>query len=97
LKLSIRHADETFGRERPRIALLHYPPWLEGREPSAVVRELQRGNVGVAVYGHLHGEDHALAVRGERGGIRYYFVAADAVGFAPVEIASPRDGSRAKG
>ena len=86
LKLSIRHADETFGRERPRVAVLHYPPWLEGREPTDVVREMKRGGVSVAIYGHLHGEDHALAVRGERDGIRYEFVAADAVDFTPVQI-----------
>jgi len=38
------------------------------------------------VYGHLHGADHALAVTGERDGIRYELVAADAVDFAPVPI-----------
>jgi predicted phosphohydrolase len=38
------------------------------------------------VYGHLHGEDHRLAVRGEREGIVFHFVAADAVGFAPVKL-----------
>ena len=89
LKLSIRHADETYGRALPRMAMLHYPPWLEGREPTDVVKELKGGGVGVAVYGHLHGDDHALAVRGERDGIRFYFVAADAVDFTPVQIDPP--------
>ena len=40
----------------------------------------------VVVYGHLHGADHEVAVRGERDGMLYCFVAADAVGFAPVEL-----------
>jgi predicted phosphohydrolase len=42
--------------------------------------------VRVVVYGHLHGVDHALAVRGERDGLVYCFVAADAVDFTPAEI-----------
>ncbi len=94
LRLSILHADREYGRDLPRIAMVHYPPWVEGREPSAVVELLQRGGVSVVVYGHLHGADHALAVHGERGGLRFCFVAADAVGFAPLEI---RLDARARG
>jgi predicted phosphohydrolase len=97
LKRSIAHADENFGRRLPRLAMLHYPPWLEGREPTAVVDELIRGEVAVVVYGHLHGADHALAVRGERNGVRYEFVAADAVAFTPVEISMPRVEPEASG
>ena len=86
LRLSIVHADREFGRGEPRLALLHYPPWLAGREPSDVVGVLREAGVRAAVYGHLHGADHALAVRGERDGIVYHFVAADAVDFRPVRI-----------
>jgi predicted phosphohydrolase len=86
LKLSIAHADRQHGRELPRLAMLHYPPWIEGREPTALVPLLERGAVQVCVYGHLHGEDHRLAVRGERNGLRYQFVSADAIRFAPAEI-----------
>jgi len=89
LELSLGEADARFGRSLPRLAMLHYPPWLEGREPTRVVPLLVRGGVRVCVYGHLHGEDHRLAVHGERGGIRFHFVAADAVGFAPAPI--PRE------
>jgi len=86
LRTSISAADKTFGRERPRLAMLHFPPWLEGREPGEVVDLLRRAGAKICVYGHLHGEDHRLAVTGEREGIRFYFVACDAVGFAPVEL-----------
>jgi len=86
LRLSILHADQKFGRVPPRLALLHYPPRLIGREPTAVVDLLRKAGVRIAVYGHLHGEDHALAVRGEQDGIFYCFVAVDAVDFAPVEL-----------
>jgi predicted phosphohydrolase len=86
LGLSLEDADRRHGRERPRIAMLHYPPWLEGREPTAVVPMLRDGGVQECVYGHLHGDDHRLAVKGERDGVRYHFVACDAVGFTPVPI-----------
>jgi len=86
LRLSVLHADRTHGRELDRIGMLHFPPWIAGRAPTAVVELLQRAGVSVVVYGHLHGADHALAIRGERAGMRYCFVAADAVGFAPVQL-----------
>jgi predicted phosphohydrolase len=51
-----------------------------------VDRLLRRAGVSEVVYGHLHGEDHELAVTGEHDGLRFHFVAADYVGFAPVEL-----------
>jgi predicted phosphohydrolase len=86
LRLSVAHADAEHGRELPRLAMVHYPPWIDGCEPTEVVGILRRAGVRTCVYGHLHGEDHRLAVRGEREGIRFQFVAADAVGFAPEEV-----------
>jgi predicted phosphohydrolase len=91
LKLSIRAADREFGREEPRLALLHYPPWIDPQRPTAVVGLLRSAGVRSCVYGHLHGDDHRRAVTGERDGVRYRFVAADAVDFGPVEI-DPPDG-----
>lgn len=86
LRLAIHHADNTFGRELPRVAMTHFPPQILGQELTPVVRLLQQAGVSVCVYGHLHGADHALAIRGLHEGIRFYFVAADAVDFAPQEI-----------
>ncbi len=85
LRLSIRDAGRHDGG-RPRVAMLHFPPWLEGRPPTPVVGVLSRAGVRHCVYGHLHGDDHRLAIRGERDGILFQFVAADATDFAPVEI-----------
>jgi predicted phosphohydrolase len=86
LDRSLAEADRRFGRERPRLAMTHYPPCLAGGPDGPVVERLVRGGVRVCVYGHLHGDDHRLAVDGMRAGIRFHFVAADAVGFAPREI-----------
>ncbi len=86
LKLSIADADRRFSRELPRVAMLHYPPWIRGRQPTRVVPLLLRAGVSTCLYGHLHGEDHRLGVVGRQDGIRYMLVAADAVNFAPVEV-----------
>ena len=86
LRLSIADADRRFGRTSQRVAMVHYPPWIEGRAPTAVVDVLREGGVETCVYGHLHGADHALGVQGEREGIRFHLVAADAIGFAPLAL-----------
>ena len=86
LRLSLLDADRRFGRASKRVAMLHYPPWIEGRAASEVVAVLREGGVRTCVYGHLHGVDHALGVQGERDGIRFHLVAADAIGFAPVLV-----------
>ena len=91
LDLSLMEADHRFGTDRPRIAMMHFPPCLVGGPDGPVVDRLRRGGVSVCVYGHLHGEDHRLAVDGVRAGIRFHFCAADAVGFAPRPIELDHD------
>ncbi len=86
LRFSIADADRRFGRGLERVAMLHYPPWIEGRPPTEVVAVLLEAKVEECVYGHLHGADVALGVTGEREGIHFYLVSADAAGFAPVAI-----------
>lgn len=93
LRLSVAHADATWGRERPRLAMLHFPPFLMGHPPSEVVGVLRDAGVRRCVYGHLHGDDHRLAPRGLHDGIHFHFVAADATGFTPVELPQPSDGA----
>ena len=89
LRLSVADADARFGRELPRLAMTHFPPRLEGRGPSEMDLRLREAGALAVAYGHLHGADHALAVRGDVDGIRYWFVAADAVDFAPVRLELP--------
>ncbi len=86
LRLSAEDADRRFGRDLPRLAMLHFPPWIEGRPPTEVVTILQEAKVKTCVYGHLHGKDQVLGVVGRRDGIDYRLIAADAVDFRPVEV-----------
>jgi predicted phosphohydrolase len=85
LDLSIADAAR-FDPALGRLAMLHYPPWIEGRAPTEVVQRLRAAGVSHCLYGHLHGADHALAKRGLHEGMDFHFVAADAVGFCPVVI-----------
>jgi predicted phosphohydrolase len=94
LRASIADADARFGRSRPRLAMTHFPPWVDGQQPTRVVDLLHAAGVRLCVYGHLHGDDHKRAVRDERRGIRFVFAAADAVNFAPllIDLPSPGEG-----
>ena len=66
--------------------MLHYPPHYAGLGETGFVPLLREAGVIACAYGHLHGPDHRLATRGLVDGIRYYFVAADAIDFTPVRI-----------
>jgi len=81
--LSLQAAEGRFDR---LIAMLHYPPIYEGALETGFVPLMREAGVEACLYGHLHGDDHRFAVHGLRDGIRYYFVAADALDFRPLEI-----------
>ncbi|MHC4343046.1 MAG: metallophosphoesterase, partial [Planctomycetota bacterium] len=87
LELSLKAAE---GRFDHLVAMLHYPPVYEGLGPTDFVPLMQAAGVEACVYGHLHSADHRYAVRGERDGIHYYFVAADAIDFTPQELLLPK-------
>lgn len=86
LGLSLRHAAGRFER---LVAMLHYPPVYAGLGDTDFVPLMKEAGVVACVYGHLHGPDHRYAVQGERDGITYYFTAADAIDFTPLEIDLP--------
>jgi len=74
------------GRE-PLIVLWHYPPFDQHRRPGPCVSLFQKAGVSVCLYGHLHIQAQwSLAIQGAVQGIRYYCVAADALGFRPLRI-----------
>ena len=83
LELSLKSAVGRFDR---LIAMLHYPPLYRGHGETGFVPLLREAGVEICVYGHLHAGDHRYAVHGVRDGVRYVFVAADAVDFTPVDL-----------
>lgn len=73
---------------QPLFLLWHYPPFDERRRPAPWVERFESAGVTACLYGHLHAEGQwPLAVQGEVHGVRYHFVAADAIGFRPQRIA----------
>ena len=69
--------------ERPKLCFLHYPPLYQGYRCPEIIALLEQYGVERCYYGHLHGGSHRLAVEGRQGGVAYYLVSADYVGFSP--------------
>ena len=74
-------------REQPLYVLWHYPPFDAYGRPGPWVTRFEETGVSACVYGHLHMQGQwSRAVQGSLRGVRYYCVAADAVGFRPLRI-----------
>jgi predicted phosphohydrolase len=72
---------------RPLYVLRHFPPFDAHGRPGPWVEPMERARVTACVYGHLHTQSQwATAVQGYVRGVRYYCVAADAIGFRPLRL-----------
>jgi predicted phosphohydrolase len=80
---------ESAAKERPKLAMLHYPPWMPGQEDTAVLDLLRRHEVQVCVFGHLHALPPGAYPAGLHQGIRFHCVSVDLVDFAPKPILGP--------
>lgn len=74
------------GGDREKCCFLHYPPLYQGYRCQEIIDLLERYNVTLCCYGHLHGGSHRLAVLGQQGKVEYRLVAADFLGFRPEKI-----------
>ncbi|MDO5716899.1 MAG: metallophosphoesterase [Tissierellia bacterium] len=79
LQLSIDSAKKN----RPLIAMIHYPPFNSKKEPNIIHELLKKNNVEICIYGHLHGVGHQQAVEGLVDGVEYHLTAADFIDFTP--------------
>ena len=71
-------------RVRPPIALFHYPPFPIGRSESLFCRMVEDAGCDLCVYGHLHSTaEWERVFRGEKNGVAYHLVSADALDFEP--------------
>lgn len=88
LTLSLEKADAlraeraAQGQAPPLMAMLHYPPVGERKQPSEVTALLTHYDVSDAVYGHLHGPGLHGAFEGVLDGVRYHQTSCDGLGFA---------------
>lgn len=92
LRRSLDQAFQLRARlDLPIYVLWHFPPFDRYGRPGPAVDAIERAGVEACVYGHLHARDQwSRTVQGKYGGVRYYCVAADAVGFRPLRVDAPK-------
>lgn len=87
LDRALEAASALRTESQPLYVLWHYPPFDQHGRPGPCVERLTRAGATVCLYGHLHIQGQwSRTVQGNVGGIRYYCVAADAVGFRPLRV-----------
>ena len=90
MKLSIQQMEKArkdLGDRARLICLTHFPAVLPRAQRTEASDLIEGSGAEASVYGHLHGPDCKRAFRGEHGGVRYIFAAADAIEFTPVLVA----------
>ena len=83
LRTSIQAAKATGLRP---VVFLHYPPVYADQVCPEMLEVLQQEEIDRCYYGHVHSAGIRLAVQGERDGIRFTLVSADALNFCPLRI-----------
>ena len=84
LELSLKNAAVPEGG--CLIAAMHFPIFNSRGVFSGFLDIMQKYNVQLCIYGHLHGEAHRYAIEGKVKGIEFRLVAADRTGFRPVRL-----------
>ena len=82
LRASLLAAGET----DVKLCFFHYPPRFYNMVCKDIVAVMREFGVKNCWYGHIHGDGHRLAVRGQVEGVVYEMVSADFTGFKPVKI-----------
>lgn len=83
LKCSIEAAKAS-GKEP--LVFIHYPPLTNTQECTPIMNVLREEGIRRCYYAHLHGNSIHYAFRGEKDGIRFQLVSADALQFVPLQI-----------
>lgn len=72
--------------DREKLAFLHYPPIFNTYVCRELIEILERYDVKLCCFGHIHGLGHRFAFEGRRGKVDYKLVSADFIDFRPVKI-----------
>ena len=86
LQLSLEAADKTARPGMRRVACLHYPPFGRTGQATLFTELLHRHQVGLCVYGHIHGAIRETAFPDLPGACAYRLVAADYLNFRPLRL-----------
>jgi len=74
------------GEDKEKLVFLHYPPKYQGYECPQILNLIEKYNVKLCVYGHIHSKGCASAFLGEHNGTEFKLVSADYLNFIPMKI-----------
>lgn len=79
LELSIKDGIKKYGDNKEIIVCMHYPPFNDYEEDSMnFIKTMQKYNVTMCIYGHLHGEmAHKEAIEEKINEIQFKLVSSD--------------------
>ena len=83
LKLSLEGIDKN---AKTKIVMTHYPPISADLKDSKVSKLLEKYNIDICIFGHLHNLKKEKKMFGEKNNIKYILTSADYINFSPVEI-----------
>lgn len=83
LELSLK---ELRPDSRFRLTMTHYPPIGPDMKDSRASKLLEQYNIGICVFGHLHGFPVGSFHFGEKNGVMYHLTACDYIDFYPLKI-----------
>lgn len=86
MELSLSSMQKIRKENDKVIYMIHYPPFNSTRQQNAFLDLLERYNVDIVVYGHLHGKNIRATLYEERNGIKYYLTSCDQVQNKLVQI-----------
>ncbi len=90
LELSIKDGIEKFGKDKPIIVCMHYPPVtnfnIQNQDYSPFIEIMKKYNVKTCIYGHLHSTAIQDAIQENVEGIDLKLVSADSLNFEVIQI-----------
>lgn len=87
LKAALRHASEIRRDGDRVVVMIHYPPFANYTETSAFSAAIERADVDLCIFGHIHyPEEWKKVAIGRRNGVRYQLVASDYLNMRPLQI-----------
>ncbi len=84
LELSIQDGINKYGKQKPIIVCMHYPPIIKTANKNINIEFMnimEKYNVQTCIYGHLHGLAIKDAIEGVINGIKLKLVSADSLNF----------------
>lgn len=86
LELSIKDAQEKYGKDKEIICVIHYPPLTKSCMKNKFTELMKKYSIKRCFYAHLHGNSHNEAVEGIIDDIEYKLISGDYLDFKLVKI-----------